>query len=85
MSKLKKVIQKYYPYVMEPGEKTEDTAARIIEEMQQYKHLTMPEIIAYVKQAVNYMYPNSTGVPEQQQELLNEFFSRSIKGEIKLN
>ena len=76
MSKLKIVLKKYYPHV--PKQKTDaDTAAMILEDMQNYKLVTVPEMFEYVKEAVNYIYPNSTGVPDEQKQLLNEFFQRS--------
>lgn len=82
---LQKVIKKYYPDQITIGETPEATAARIIENLQQYKMNTPAEIfrnnIEFAKKAMEYCYPNSTGVPEIQKELLNEFFKKCLTGE----
>ena len=82
---LQKVIKKYYPDQITHGETPEATAARIIENLQQYKMITEAELFRYsvnfAKRAMEYCYPNSSGVPELQKELLNEYFQKCITGE----
>lgn len=85
-----KVIKKYYPNAIVQGEHPEQTAALIIEDLSQFRMMTDAELFQYsvqfTKKALEYIYPNSTGVPELQQELLNEFFQKCITGEhVNLN
>lgn len=79
--KLNKVLKQYYPHVLEQGESPEDTAARILADMQNYKLLTIPELFSYVKEAVSYLYPKRE-IPEVQMELLNEYFQKCLANEL---
>ena len=66
----------------EPGESTTDYAARIIQNMQQYKMVTVPELFQFAKETVEYLYPKRE-IPPVQKELLNEFFQRCLDNDIK--
>lgn len=79
--KLNKVLKQYYSHVLEQGESPEDTAARILADMQNYKLLTIPELFNYVKEAVSYLYPKRE-IPEVQKELLNEYFQKCLANEL---
>ena len=79
--KLNKVLKQYYSHVLEQGESHEDTAARILADMQNYKLLTIPELFNYVKEAVSYLYPKRE-IPEVQKELLNEYFQKCLANEL---
>lgn len=80
---LKKTIRKYYPKAIVQGERPEVTAVRIIEDLQQYKMLTEAELfqhnVLFGKALMEYCYPNSTGIPEEQRILMNEFFLSLLK------
>ena len=80
---LNKVLEKYYEHVLvtSKGESTEDIAARILQEMQNYKMLTIPEMFNFVKEAVSYLYPKRE-IPEVQKELLNEFFQNFLANQL---
>ena len=81
--KLNKVLKQYYSHVeREPGESTTDYAARIIQNMQQYKMVTVPELFQFAKETVEYLYPKRE-IPPVQKELLNEFFQRCLDNEVK--
>ena len=79
---LKKTIRKYYPKAIVQGERPEVTAVRIIEDLQQYKMNTPAEIFQYnvlfAKSAMAYCYPNSTGIPEEQKNRMNEYFQEFL-------
>lgn len=85
MSNLQKVLKKYYPHAIVQGEKPEQTAAKVLEDLQKYKMNTPAELfkhnVDFAKKAMEYCYPNSTGIPELQKELLNEFFQKCLTGE----
>ena len=81
--KLNKVLKQYYSHVLEQGESPEDTAARILADMQNYKLLTIPELFNYVKEAVSYLYPKRE-IPEVQKELLNEYFQKVLETEMRI-
>ena len=62
--KLNKVLKQYYSHVeREPGESTTDYAARIIQNMQQYKMVTVPELFQFANRTV----PSFALIPVAQQ------------------
>ena len=87
---LKKTIKQLYPKMIGVNEKPEQTAEKILIEIQNYYILRLPDLFNFVKDAVTYINPNGE-IPESQKTLLNEYFQKCIvsdmlnKGAIKEN